>query len=238
MRNSLHGFFETTIGPQVYRDLGSIHMKKLIFIISLLACNLAYPQQVQLLDAFTGFPLSKTNVTITRKNTIRCASAPCPSNETKYDLVSNPTGIINVGTLYSNQNLGGNFEVCVSHYHQLIIPKNLNSQGLNKLELVPIKIDSSFRQITFVNKINNEPLADLEVNFSRVEKECHNSDCPGTFFKAKTNTLGHIYYKFLLAFPNGLNEMKPIWFHTKDYLPHVRHHHHDGKVQLIPKNFM
>lgn len=213
-------------------------MKKLIFLISLFASTLSFSQQVQLLDAFTGFPLSKTNVTIIRENTIRCASAPCPSNETKYDLVSDPSGIINLGTLYSNQNLGGNFEIAVSHYHQFIIPKILNSQGVKKLELVPIKIDSSFKQITFVSKINNEPLADLEVNFSRLEKECNGSDCPGTFFKAKTNKLGHIYYKFLVAFPNGLAEMTPIWLHTKDYLPHARHHHHNGKVELIPKNLM
>jgi hypothetical protein len=183
-------------------------MKKLIFLISLFASTLSFSQQVQLLDAFTGFPLSKTNVTIIRENTIRCASAPCPSNETKYGLVSDPSGIINIGTLYSNQNLGGNFEIAVSHYHQLIIPKNLNSQGVNKLELVPTKIDSSFRQITFVSKITSEPLTDLEVNFSREEKECHSSDCPGTFFKAKTNNLGHIYYKFLIAFPGGLAEMR------------------------------
>lgn len=213
-------------------------MKKLIFLISLLPFSLAFSQQVQLLDGFTGFPLSKTNVTITRENTIRCASVPCPSNETKYDLVSDSSGIINIGTLYSNQNLGGNFEIAVSQYHQLIIPKNLNSQGVNKLELIPIKIDSSLRQITFASKINNELLADLEVNFSRVEKECHSTDCPDTFFKAKTNKLGHIYYKFLIAFPGGLGEMNPIWLHTKDYLPHARHHHQNGKVELIPKNLM
>lgn len=213
-------------------------MKKFAFLVALFISDLAYSYQIQLIDAFSGFVLSKMKLSIIRENTIRCASAPCPSNETKHDLSSDQNGFINIGPIHSKENLSGDFLIVVSQYHPFRIPKVLNSKVLNKIELIPVKIDSSFRQITFMSKINNEPLTDLEVTFSREEKECSSRNCPSVFFKAKTNKLGHVFYKFLIAFPNGLAEMNPIWLHTKDYLPHVRHHHHKGQVELIPENLI
>jgi hypothetical protein len=210
-------------------------MNIIIFLLTLSISSIVQAYQFQLTDGVTGQTLANTKVVMIRENTIRCESAPCPSNETKYNVVINRDGILDATSIYAKENLGGDLKLVVSQYHEVTVPRDLKPQQVNQLELIPLTIDSTFRQITFYNKITEQPLSGLEVTFSRTEKECTSGECPNVILKAKTNKLGHIYYKFLTLFPGGLAEMNPVWLHTTDYLPYARHHHHSGKVELIPK---
>lgn len=152
-----------------------------------------------------------------------------------FFLTTDSNGILDIASIYAKNKLGGDFQIAAPEYYPVKLPRDLKTDQVNKLELTPLKIDSTYRQITFTSKITEEPLSGLEVTFSRTEKECTSGECPNIILKAKTNKLGHIYYKFLTLFPNGLGEMNPVWLHTTDYLPYVRHHHHRDKVELIPK---
>jgi hypothetical protein len=210
-------------------------MKIIALLIILFTSRVSQAYQLHLIDGVSGLSLSNTKVIITRENTIRCGSAPCPSNEIKFDRVTDQQGVIDTSTIYSKENLGGDFYLSISQYHPIRVPRVLNSKGMNNIEVIPLKIDSTFRQITFIDKISNKPLANLDVSFSRTEEECKSGVCKNIILREKTNRLGHIYYKFLMVFPGGLAEMNPVLLQTEYYLPYVRHHHHTGTVELFPK---
>jgi hypothetical protein len=192
-----------------------------------------YAFKLHFLDAFSGASLSNTKIILVRENTIRCIDDPCPSNEKEYFIVTDENGAGDLSSfLHPSKGL---VRVNISGYHSVHIGENLRPSEVNTIQMSPVKIDGSYRKLTIYSRTSNEPISGLEVVFSRSKKDCYKAPCENTVFRKRTNKLGHIFYKFLEAFPKGLSEESPIWLHTENFLPHARHHHHKGVVKLIPR---
>ncbi len=192
-----------------------------------------YAFKLHFLDALSGASLSNTKIILVRKNTIRCIDDPCPSTEMEYSLVSDENGLVDFSSFFHHPK--GLVRVNIPGYHSVHIGENLRPNEVNTVEMTPVIIDASYRKLTIYSKTSNEPISGLEVVFSRSKKGCYKATCENTVFRKRTNKLGHIFFKFLEAFPKGASEESPIWLHTENFHPHARHHHHKGIVKLIPR---
>jgi len=170
----------------------------IVFVIILIGVAIYFlldnrSREVKLVDAFSGQPISNTDVRIYSDNGIRCITTPCNTEGQEWLGKSNDQGVILIPSKVINVVTG---ITATGYKSSRDLSRDAEKLSGNSwlIELDPdSKIDNSERRVKLIDSQTQKPLANT--TFWIVNNQsCRPPECKNYIFSGTTNSIGNSYY--------------------------------------------